>query len=79
MPKTSMKPPSATMSSETVAARLDDLPPLIGLDQYAQVLGVSRSSVYRAVNTDTLGVPLLHVLGRMYVRTADVRRFLFGD
>ncbi|THJ75697.1 helix-turn-helix domain-containing protein [Candidatus Frankia alpina] len=55
---------------------LDGLPPLIGVEQAAKVLGLSRAAAYRLAAADEL--PVRRLGGRVYVATAGLRALLDG-
>jgi len=53
---------------------LDGLPILISVSQTAKLLGISRSAAYRCVASRDL--PTVHLGGRLYVLTAQLREML---
>jgi len=53
---------------------LDSLPPTLTVDQAAEVLGISRSSVYRAANTSE--IPTIRIGRRILIPTARLRALL---
>ncbi len=56
---------------------LERLPPTISVEQAADVLGVSRSSAYRAVKNDE--IPTFRVGRRLLVPTAKLLAMLMGE
>jgi excisionase family DNA binding protein len=48
--------------------RMDDLPPTLSVEAAGKLLGLSRSSAYRAVERGEL--PTLQLAGRLHVPTA---------
>ncbi len=53
---------------------LDNLPPTISVEQAADILGVSRSSAYRAVKNDE--IPTFKIGRRLLVPTARLMAML---
>lgn len=53
---------------------LDSLPPTLTVDQAAEVLGISRSSAYRAASASE--IPTLRIGRRILVPTAKLRALL---
>ena len=53
---------------------LDSLPPTLTVDQAAEVLGISRSSAYRAANANE--IPTLRIGHRILVPAARLRELL---
>ena len=56
---------------------LDSLPPTITVEQAADILGVSRSSAYRAVKNDE--IPTFKIGRRLLVPTARLLAMLSGE
>lgn len=63
--------------------RLDRLPPLIRVHQHHKLLceatGLSKPSLYRALNSGTLGVTPLRINSSMMIRRRDLFQALGVD
>ena len=55
------------------------LPPVVGLDTAAQVLGMSYASAYRLLRQDKFPVPVLKLGKRYRVRTAHLMEWVGVD
>jgi len=53
--------------------------PLLSVDETAELLGQSRSSVYRAIGTNTLPLPVLRIGGRYRIARVAVERPIDGQ
>ncbi len=51
---------------------------LLSVDEAAILLGITRSTAYRAITTDTFPVPIIRVGGRWRVSREALRRLLDG-
>jgi excisionase family DNA binding protein len=52
---------------------------LLSLEETALVLGIGRSTIYRAVHDESLPFPVHRIGGRWYVPKAALQRFLEGE
>jgi len=52
---------------------------LLSVDEAAILLGITRSTAYRAIATDTFPVPIIKVGGRWRVSREALRRILDGE
>ncbi len=52
---------------------------LLSVDEAAILLGITRSTAYRAIATDTFPVPIIRVGGRWRVSREALRRLLEGE
>ena len=53
--------------------------PLLSVEEAADLLGRSRSSLYRSINRGDLPLPLYRISGRYCIPRRAVERFLDGD
>ena len=53
--------------------------PLLSLEETALLLGIGRSTIYRAVRSGTVPFPVHRIGGFWYVPTAALQRFLNGE
>jgi excisionase family DNA binding protein len=67
-------PPNARTGRPNGAAK-----PLISVEQAAELLGQSRSSVYRAIAKGELPLPLLRIGGRYRIPRISVERLVDGQ
>lgn len=54
-------------------------PPAITLSSTAELLGISKSSAYRAIKNDTFPVPTIRIGGRVVVPTKPLLELLGLD
>jgi excisionase family DNA binding protein len=52
---------------------------LLSLEETALILGIGRSTIYRAVHDGELPFPVHRIGGRWYVPKAGLQRFLNGE
>lgn len=52
---------------------------LISIDEAAILIGISRSTAYRAIATDSFPVPIIRVGGRWRVSREALRRLIDGE
>ena len=62
--------------TEFTVAELNDLPPTLGLEAAAQLLGIGRTNAYTLAQTGEFPVPLLPIGRRYRVPTLPVLRLL---
>jgi excisionase family DNA binding protein len=53
--------------------------PLLSVEETAELLGQSRSSLYRAIATGSLPLPVLNIGGRYRIARVAVERLIEGD
>lgn len=66
----------AGSSAREALDALGDLPPTLGVEEAGVLLGLCRSSAYRAVKNGD--IPAIRINGRLFVPTAQLKALLHG-
>ena len=53
--------------------------PLVSVEEAAEILGQSRSSLYRAIERDDVPVPVFTINGRYRIARRSLERLIAGD
>lgn len=60
-------------------SRDERLAPLVSVEEAAEILGQSRSSLYRAIERDDVPVPVFTINGRYRIARRSLERLIAGD
>lgn len=66
-----------TTQSASLSEKFPELfGPTITTAEVSQILGMSKSSVYQSIKTDTFPFPVIRIGGRIVIPTAPIREAL---
>jgi excisionase family DNA binding protein len=68
-----------TTTLDTDKPRPDPAKPLVSVEEAAQLLGQSRSSLYRAISHGNLPLPVFNIGGRYRISRVAVERLIDGQ
>jgi excisionase family DNA binding protein len=60
-------------------ARRAELRPLLSVEETANLLGESRSTIYRAIETGTFPLPVYRIGARMKIPRRAIERLIAGE
>jgi excisionase family DNA binding protein len=63
----------------SAGGRLGRARPLLSVEEAAEMLGQSRSSLYRAISTGSVPLPVLTIGGRYRIARVAVERLIDGQ